>query len=474
MMRRIAAGTTIILAVAGFLLAGAGGVRAQVEEPVLPPMEATSTTAGEPATTTTSPLEPVAPSPVPAPPPGAPAPKPKPADPPAQPNLPPIPGDGGGEGVVPPAGVGPFPEHLAALSRSVKRSGPRNTRALMEGLRQLTDLGMSQEEAMRVGMGRFPVAGYAHYSHDWWFPRFGPDWRLHLGTDLFADQGTPLRSPTEGVVRLSNGGLGGLSTYVVQPDGTYFYMAHLAGWPEGLRDGQSVAVGDIVGYVGSSGNAAGGSPHLHFEVHPAVKVVTVGKGKRQTTKIVPAPVRPGTVLPAADPKALLDAYLDEAMQNLDAVVAAYKAANPPPPPSAAEESVDPALVAPSLGLAARKGLLLSETQPAVSVPLLGLAALLVLMVACLTPVLGTTASLPSSRRGRQRRLLEGPPAGDTAAGDAPVELAPPGANGTRRHRLRRSARRAAGSDAAPGGPDAPRQDDAPSTEARAPGPLRPT
>ena len=401
-MRRVCAGTTIVLVTGGLAFAGVGGAGAQLEDPGLPPVGPTTTTApGQPATTTTSPLAPVAPVPVATPPSTA---KPaNPVNPPSDRQVPPIPGDGAGEGITPPAGAGPFPDHLAALSRSVKRSGPRNTKALMEGLRELTDLGMPLEEAMRVGMGRFPVAGHASYTHDWWYPRFGPDWRLHLGTDVFADSGTPLRSPADGVVRLSNGGLGGKSTYVVQSDGTYFYMAHLEGWPEGLRDGQNVVVGDIVGYVGSSGNASGGSPHLHFEVHPAVKVVTIGKGKRRTTKVVPAPVRPGTVLPAADPKPLLDSYLDEAIQNLPAVVAAYKATNPSPRPEGGGESVDPALVAPSLALAARKGLLLSEAQPAVSVPLLGLATLLVLMVGCLTPVLGTRASLPSERgRGRRR------------------------------------------------------------------------
>ncbi len=411
LMRRVAAGTTIVVVMAGLALAGAGGAVAQLEDPGLPPLGPTTTAPGQPATTTTSPLEPVT-APVATPPSTA---KPaNPVKPPTDRQVPPIPGDGGGEGITPPEGAGPFPAHLAALSRSVKRSGPRNTKALMEGLRELTDLGMPLEEAMRVGMGRFPVAGQASYTHDWWYPRFGPDWRLHLGTDVFADSGTPLRSPAEGVVRLSNGGLGGKSTYVVQSDGTYFYMAHLEGWPEGLRDGQSVAVGDIVGYVGTSGNASGGSPHLHFEVHPAVKVVTVGKGKRRTTKVVPAPVRPGTTLPAADPKPLLDSYLDEAIQNLPNVVAAYKATNPSPPPEGGGDSVDPALVAPSLALAARKGLLLSETQPAVSVPLLGLATLLVLMVGCLTPVLGTRASLPSAR-GRGRRRL-GAETGDLDAG----------------------------------------------------------
>ena len=427
MIRRIAAATTLVLSVGAFVLFGAAGVRAQVEEPILPPVDATSTTTGEPSPTTTSPLEAVAPSPVPGPPPKAPP--PKPVEPPASAKVPAIPGDGSGEGIAPPAGVGPFPDHLAALSRSVKRSGPSNNRALVDGIQELIALGMPEEEAMRVGMGRFPVAGYASYVHDWWFPRFGPDWRLHMGTDLFAESGTPLRSPTDGVVRLSNGGLGGLSTYVVQPDGTYFYMAHLAGWPEGLRDGQAVTIGDIVGYVGTSGNASGGSPHLHFEVHPAVKVVTVGKGKRKTTKVVPAPVRPGTVLPAADPKPILDAYRAEALANLPNVIAAYKASRPPPSPEAAGESVEPGLVATSLGLAARQGLLLSETQPAVSVPLLGLATLLVLMVGSLTPVLGTSAKLPSSRRP-SRPLVE------TLAAEGPPEPAPPPARRPRRRRSR--------------------------------------
>ncbi len=431
LMRRVAAGTTLLLAIGGFVLFGAAGARAQLEDPILPPMESTSTTTDEPSTTTTSPLDPVAPTPLPTTPPPPKAPAPKPVEPPPNPNLPPIPGDGGGEGIVPPAGVGPFPDHLAALSRSVKRSGPSNTRALMDGIQELIALGMSEEEAIRVGFGRFPVAGYTTYVHDWWFPRFGPDWRLHMGTDLFAEQGTPLRSPAEGVVRLSNGGLGGMATYIVQSDGTYFYMAHLAGWPDGLRDGQAVAIGDIVGYVGTSGNAAGGSPHLHFEVHPAVKVITVGKGKRQTTKIVPAPVRPGTVLPAADPKPILDAYRAEALANLPNVIEAYKASRPAPSLEATGASVEPGLVAQSLGLAAREGLLISETQPAVSVPLLGLAALLVLMVACLTPVLGTAASLPSSRGRGRRPLVE-----TVTPEEPPAQAAPPAPARTRRRRSR--------------------------------------
>ena len=184
--------------------------------------------------------------------------------PPADEPLPP----GGGDGTEPAGGAGEFPPELRALMNSVRRSGSNNTRALVEALAPLQEFGLSEVDAAVVGFGRFPVAGYASYSHDWWFPRFGPGWRLHEGTDIFAAHGTPVRAPVDGQVRITNGGLGGLAVYVIQQDGTYYYMAHLAGTTEGLTDGQPVATGQVVGYVGDSGNARGGLPHLHVEIHP--------------------------------------------------------------------------------------------------------------------------------------------------------------------------------------------------------------
>ncbi len=148
------------------------------------------------------------------------------------------------------------------------RTGPSSTKALVAALAPLTEHEMSAEEVARVGFGRFPVGGEATYSHDWWFPRFGPGWRLHEGTDIFAAIGTPVRAPVEGTIRISNGGLGGLAVYVTASDSTYFYLAHLSGLAPGLAEGSMVATGDLVGYVGDSGNARGGLPHLHFEVHP--------------------------------------------------------------------------------------------------------------------------------------------------------------------------------------------------------------
>ena len=228
-----------------------------------------------------------------------------------------------------PSGAGPFPDDLKAMMNSVKRSRSNNTRALVSALQPLLDLGVPAEEVIRVGFGRFPVGGEAKYSHDWWFPRFGPGWRLHQGTDIFAPHGTPVRAPVEGTVRLTNGGLGGLSTYVIQPDGGYVYLTHLSGYPEGLAEGQQVKVGDVVGYVGTSGNARGTSPHLHFEIHPVpYKKVVVGKGKKRQETMVPQKVPPGTQLPAVDPKAYLDQWIADAIANVPKLIAHYEAGRP--------------------------------------------------------------------------------------------------------------------------------------------------
>jgi hypothetical protein len=166
-------------------------------------------------------------------------------------------------------------------------------------------MGMTETEAYRVGLGRFPIAGAAKYSHDWLYPRYGPGFRFHLGTDVFAAYGTPVRAPIDGTVTTSTDSLGGLSVRVHMADKTYFYLAHLSGLVEGFVDGMAVTTGDIVGYVGDSGNAKGGTPHVHVGVYP----------------------RGG---PPVDPKPILDGFLVEAVAHLPDVIASYRATHPAP------------------------------------------------------------------------------------------------------------------------------------------------
>ena len=415
----VAAATTLVVV-------GAVGAGAQVTLPPLLPTTTTAPPGGTPAAPPSTPpttaadvlgkiiKAPVAPTVPPTAPPAA----PKPAAPAANQ----LAGNAGGEGLAPPADAGPFPSDLAAMMNSVRRTRPNNSNALVDALKGLTDLGMPVEEAMRVGMGRFPVAGRANYSHDWWYPRFGPGWRLHQGTDVFGARGTPLRSPTAGTVRFGDGGLGGISVYVTQSDGTYFYFAHLNGRPAGLRQGQTVNPGDIVGYLGSTGNASGGSPHLHFEVHPAIRIVTVGKGRKQTTKAVSAPVRPGTVLPAIDPKPLLDLYLSEAMAQLPSIVETYRAngAAAAPAPTVAAVPVETAAIA---GRHLAVGGLIAADAPLARTPLLLLAFLLMVMVAALMPVLAPRRGLlsaapagaePPKAKARRGRKQEAPGSAEPA------------------------------------------------------------
>jgi peptidoglycan LD-endopeptidase LytH len=102
----------------------------------------------------------------------------------------------------------------------------------------------------------------ATFVNDWGFPRSGG--RAHTGNDLFAPHGTPVHAPRDGTVVQSVGDVGGNQVTVVAPDGVEYAATHLA------RFGASgwVNAGDVIGYVGTTGNAAGGPAHVHFEVAP--------------------------------------------------------------------------------------------------------------------------------------------------------------------------------------------------------------
>ncbi len=94
--------------------------------------------------------------------------------------------------------------------------------------------------------------------------------RTHAGVDIFAKRGTPVRSATRGVVvAVRDTGLGGRQVWVVGPARERYYYAHLEDWRAGLHEGEVVAEGDLLGYVGTTGNAAGTPPHLHWGIYGA-------------------------------------------------------------------------------------------------------------------------------------------------------------------------------------------------------------
>jgi LysM repeat protein len=107
-----------------------------------------------------------------------------------------------------------------------------------------------------------PVQGAMQHMNDWGFPRSGG--RFHEGNDLFAARGTPAVAVVGGTVVQKVGAIGGKQIKLTGDDGVAYYYTHLDGFGAGGR----VNAGDVVGYVGNTGNAAGGATHVHFEVHP--------------------------------------------------------------------------------------------------------------------------------------------------------------------------------------------------------------
>lgn len=234
-------------------------------------------------------------------------------------------GGAGTPGPTAPLAAGVVPEDAQRIINSIRRTPANNTRKLIEALRALRVLGLSDSEVVDVGFGRFPVGGPTTFTDDWYFPRFVPTFHFHEGTDLFAACGTPARSPADGVLKLTQGGSAGLAAYVYEPNGTYHFLAHLQRFVPTQQSGQRVKVGQTIGYVGDTGNAVGGPCHIHFEFHPApTRAVVTGKGKDRKVTLVPRPVPIGTRLEPVNPKPYLDAWLEEARLNVPRLVTAME------------------------------------------------------------------------------------------------------------------------------------------------------
>lgn len=92
--------------------------------------------------------------------------------------------------------------------------------------------------------------------------------RLHEGIDILAPRGTKVLSATPGLIAdLRNNNLGGKVVWILGPGGTWHYYAHLDGHKRGLKVGNYVKKGDVIGYVGNTGNARHTAPHLHYGLY---------------------------------------------------------------------------------------------------------------------------------------------------------------------------------------------------------------
>lgn len=114
-----------------------------------------------------------------------------------------------------------------------------------------------------------PVDGPVRFINDWGFPRSGG--RTHRGNDLFAAEGTPIVAVRPAIitqVSRVDTGLGGLTVSYIDDRGDRWYNAHLSAVAQGIEPGVFVAQGQVVGYVGRTGNARTTPPHNHIQWHP--------------------------------------------------------------------------------------------------------------------------------------------------------------------------------------------------------------
>ena len=138
-----------------------------------------------------------------------------------------------------------------------------------------------------------PVAGVvASQLQDTFGDNRGSDGeRAHEALDIMAPRGTPVLATSDGKVeKLFTSVPGGLTIYQFDPTRTWaYYYAHLDRYAPGLAEGRQLKRGDVIGYVGSTGNASEDAPHLHFAIF------ALGPGKRwwQGTAIDPYPLLGG-------------------------------------------------------------------------------------------------------------------------------------------------------------------------------------
>jgi murein DD-endopeptidase MepM/ murein hydrolase activator NlpD len=113
----------------------------------------------------------------------------------------------------------------------------------------------------------FPVYGPVQFSDTFGAPRADVSW--HHGGDIFAPLGSPILAVADGTLfSVGWNQIGGNRVWLRDREGNYFYYAHLAAFSTLAVEGATVRAGDVIGFVGNTGDAAGTPYHLHFEIHP--------------------------------------------------------------------------------------------------------------------------------------------------------------------------------------------------------------
>lgn len=159
------------------------------------------------------------------------------------------------------ASYGSYAEFISHMERTRRDRTERYSSAITKAVRKL-DTKAQEALPIPVLLGVSP----SQLSRNFGDARGGGT-RLHEGLDIMAPRGAFVASPTDAVVlRTGTGESAGIYVYTANPGGETFAYMHLDRIADGVKPGAVLKAGDLIGYVGNTGNASGGAPHLHFEI----------------------------------------------------------------------------------------------------------------------------------------------------------------------------------------------------------------
>lgn len=183
-----------------------------------------------------------------------------------------------------PSARSPSPQPAATPSPATPDETPQGQ---FDAVRQPV---MDAATAATVGATRLllPVQGVQASQLTDTFTQARSGGRVHDAIDIMSPAGTPVLAAADGnVAKLFDSKLGGTTLYQFDTTGTLaYYYAHLQSYAPGMVEGKALKQGEVIGYVGSTGNASPGAPHLHF----AIFVLGPEKHWWQGTAINPYPL----------------------------------------------------------------------------------------------------------------------------------------------------------------------------------------
>ncbi|MGH2690593.1 MAG: murein hydrolase activator EnvC family protein [Actinomycetota bacterium] len=153
--------------------------------------------------------------------------------------------------------------------RTLASSLKGTERELAEQLKEAKSAAAAVSGAVRRSVSGFvfPVLGPASFASTWGAPRSGG--RRHKGNDIMAPCGARAVAAVDGTItRLGSHGRGGIMLWLTGRNGDEYFYAHMRGYAPGIRVGRAVKAGEVVAFVGNTGNARGGPCHIHWEYHP--------------------------------------------------------------------------------------------------------------------------------------------------------------------------------------------------------------